>query len=45
MIKYVMVLLTTKGHAEGTAIGFYKKKRGSRSYYPLFCTLPDDQFS
>ena len=30
---------STKGHAEGTAIGFNKKKKGSRSYYPLFCTV------
>ena len=27
-------------HAEGTAIGFNKKKKkGARSYYPLFCTV------
>ncbi len=25
--------------AEGTAIGFNRKKKGQRSYYPLFCTL------
>lgn len=30
---------STKGHAEGTAVGFNKKKKGSRSYYPLFCTI------
>ena len=30
---------STKSHAEGTAIGFNKKKKGSRSYYPLFCTV------
>jgi hypothetical protein len=30
---------STKGHAEATAIGFNKKKKGSRSYYPLFCTV------
>jgi hypothetical protein len=30
---------STKGHAEGTAIGFNKKKKGARSYYPLFCTV------
>jgi hypothetical protein len=30
---------STKGHAEGTAIGFNKAKKGSRSYYPLFCTV------
>ena len=30
---------STKGHAEGTAIGFNKAKKGARSYYPLFCTV------
>jgi hypothetical protein len=30
---------STKRRAEGTAIGFNKKKKGARSYYPLFCTL------
>ena len=30
---------STKGHAGGSAIGFNKKKKGSRSYYPLFCTV------
>ena len=30
---------STTGHAEGTAVGFNKKKRGARSYYPLFCTV------
>lgn len=30
---------TTKGHAEGTAVGFNKQKKGARSYYPLFCTI------
>ena len=29
----------TKGHAEGTAVGFNKKKKGARSYYLLFCTV------
>jgi len=29
----------TKSHAEGTAIGYNKKKKGSRSYYPLLCTV------
>lgn len=29
----------TKGHAQGTAVGFCKKKKGARSYYPLFCTI------
>ena len=30
---------STKGHAEGSAVGFNKVKKGSRSYYPLFCTV------
>jgi hypothetical protein len=32
-------LLSTKAHAEGTAVGFNKRKKGARSYYPLFCTV------
>jgi hypothetical protein len=30
---------STKSHAEGTAVGFNKAKKGARSYYPLFCTV------
>jgi hypothetical protein len=30
---------STKGHAEGTAVGFNKKKKGARSYYDLFATI------
>ena len=30
---------STKSHAEGTAVGFNKQKKGARSYYPLFCTV------
>ena len=30
---------STKRRAEGSAVGFNKKKKGSRRYYPLFCTL------
>lgn len=30
---------STKGHAEGTAVGFNKAQKGARSYYPLFCTV------
>jgi hypothetical protein len=30
---------STKGHAEGSAVGFNKVKKGARSYYPLFCTV------
>ena len=32
-------VLTTKAHAEGTAVGYNKVKKGGRSYYPLFCTV------
>ncbi len=32
-------VLSTKGHAEGSAVGFNKAKKGARSYYPLFCTV------
>lgn len=32
-------VLSTKRKAEGAAVGFNKKKKGARSYYPLFCTL------
>ena len=30
---------STGRRAEGTAVGFNKKKKGERSYYPLFCTV------
>ena len=30
---------STKGHAEGVAVGFNKQKKGARSYYPLFATI------
>ena len=32
-------VLSTKRKAQGAAVGFNKKKKGARSYYPLFCTL------
>jgi hypothetical protein len=32
-------VLSTKKHAEGTAVGFNKQKKGARSYYPLYCTI------
>lgn len=36
---------STRGHIEGTAVGFNKKKKGARSYYPLFATIAQlDQF-
>lgn len=30
---------STTRRAEGTAVGFNKKKKGARSYYPLLCTV------
>ncbi len=30
---------STRRHAEGTAVGYNKRKKGARSYYPLFCTI------
>lgn len=32
-------VLSTQRHAEGTAVGFNKKKKGARSYYPLLSTI------
>jgi hypothetical protein len=32
-------VLSTGRFAEGAAVGFNRKKKGQRSYYPLFCTL------
>jgi hypothetical protein len=32
-------VLSTQRRAEGTAVGFNQKKKGARSYYPLFCTV------
>lgn len=32
-------VLGTCRHAEGVASGFNKKKKGQRSYYPLYCTV------
>jgi len=32
-------VFSTKRHAEETAVGYNKKKKGERSYYPLFCTV------
>ena len=32
-------VLSTKRHAEGSAVGYNKIKKGARSYYPLFCTI------
>src|SRR4030042_4274822 len=30
---------TTGQRVEGTCVGYNKKKKGARSYYPLFCTI------
>jgi hypothetical protein len=36
---------STCGHAEGTAVGYNPRRKGARSYYPLFCTIAQtDQF-
>ena len=32
-------VISTGKYAEGTAVGYNDKKKGARSYYPLFCTL------
>ena len=32
-------VLSCGRHAEGTAVGFNKQKKGARSYYPLICTI------
>ncbi|MEX1368996.1 MAG: IS1380 family transposase [Nannocystaceae bacterium] len=32
-------VLATRRHAEGTAVGYNPRRKGTRSYYPLFCTL------
>jgi len=32
-------VLSTKRHAQGSAVGFNKARKGARSYYPLFCTI------
>lgn len=30
---------STRRHAEGSAVGYNRKRKGARSYYPLFCTI------
>ena len=32
-------VLSTKRHAEGSAVGFNKQHKGARSYYPLYCMI------
>jgi len=36
-------VLSTKGHLEGSAVGYNKQKKGRRSYYPLFATVAQTQ--
>jgi hypothetical protein len=38
-LDYDGSVLTTRRHAEGSAVGFNRKRKGARSYYPLFCTI------
>ena len=33
------VVFTNGRNVEGTAVGYCRKKKGARSYYPLFCTI------
>jgi hypothetical protein len=33
------VVSSTRRHAEGAAVGFNRKRKGERSYYPLLCTV------
>jgi Transposase DDE domain group 1 len=33
------VIVTMSRNTEGTAVGYNKRKKGARSYYPLFCTI------
>lgn len=33
-------VISTGRYAEGSAVGYNKNKKGARSYYPLFCTIP-----
>jgi len=38
-IDFDGTVLSTNRHAEGSSVGFNKKKKGLRSYYPLFATI------
>ena len=38
-LDYDGSVLSTGRHAEGTAVSFNRKKKGARSYLPLFCTV------
>jgi hypothetical protein len=33
-------VISTGRYAEGTAVGYNNHRKGERSYYPLFCTIP-----
>ena len=33
-------VISTGKYAEGTAVGYNNHRKGERSYYPLFCTIP-----
>ena len=39
MLDFDGSVTSTKGHAEGTAVGYNVKKKGARSYYSLFATV------
>lgn len=32
-------VISSKRYAEGSAVGYNKKNKGDRSYYPLYCTI------
>lgn len=38
-LDYDGSVCSTRRAAEGTAVGFNRKHKGDRSYYPLFCTV------
>ena len=38
-LDYDGSVLSTGRHAEGTAVGFNRKKKGARSHHSLFCTV------
>ena len=38
-IDFDGTVISTKGRAEGSAVGYNKSKKGSRSYYPLMATV------
>ena len=38
-LDYDGSVLSTKRHAQGSAVGYNKARKGARSYYPLFCTI------